>query len=229
MSYTSCCAGTWIQVRIWISDVLNHLIMPRTTKPEDRELFRRLIEASNLPIAIFAEWVLGADSGTAFRYLKDGQIPASRMNWLRRILSVTHSGDEIQIVLRWHYANRRWWPWVEHGNKRTFMIEERGLAKNRDYADVRGDSAAASVSSNASRSRISDSEKAEELANLGKVAEAVSARWEITPAGRAAIEDAELENDWNTASTESETRAEAWTARFARVAAPHADDCEDDD
>ncbi len=184
--------------------------MPHT-KPEDRALLRGLIEASKLPIAVFAEWVLGADPGTAFRYLSEGEIPASRLNWLRRVQSVEHRDDQVYITLRWQHPNRRWWPWVEHGNKRSFMVEERGLAESRDYADVRAASAAASVSAKPLRSEIGASgSMADELANLEKVAAAVSAKWEITLAGAAALSDAELED----------AEIKVWTERFARVAPP---------
>jgi hypothetical protein len=99
------------------------------TSQEDRERFRRIIEKSKLPIAIFGEWVMGVDRTTAQRYLHNGEIPASRRIWLRSIESVTHHSDgQVHVSLKWSPPNRRWWPYVEK-QPRTYMTEERGLKK----------------------------------------------------------------------------------------------------
>ncbi len=98
----------------------------RTTSA-DRESFRRIIERSELPISVFTEWVLGRNPSTGFRYLSGGEIPHSALLWLRHLESVEHRGDEVRILLKWSPPNRRWWPFVEHGNRRTFMREERRL------------------------------------------------------------------------------------------------------
>lgn len=105
--------------------------MSQTTQ-QDRERFRRIIEKSNLPIAVFSQWVLGRDACTGFRYLADGEMPGSMLRWLRHLVSVTHNGNEVTIVMRWSPPNRRWWPHVEHGAKRTFMVEERRVEPNRN-------------------------------------------------------------------------------------------------
>lgn len=96
------------------------------TRNDDRALFRRVVEESRLPIAIFAEWVMGVDRTTGNRYLHGGEIPASKKLWLRHVESVTHSGDQITVVLKWRPPNPRWWPYVEK-EPGTYMAEERGL------------------------------------------------------------------------------------------------------
>ena len=102
------------------------------TRQSDRDLFRRLVESSQLPIAIFSEWVMGVDRTTGQRYLHDGEIPDTKKIWLRHIESVTHLGDEIHVVLKWLPANRRWWPYVE-SKPRTFAREQRGFLDRKDY------------------------------------------------------------------------------------------------
>lgn len=102
-----------------------------TTHKEDRALFRRIIEASNLPIAVFGEWVMGVDRTTAQRYLADGEIPATKRLWLRHVEQVTHRGNEVHIVLKWRSANPRWWPYVER-EPHSHMAAERGL-HTKDY------------------------------------------------------------------------------------------------
>jgi hypothetical protein len=102
-----------------------------TTHREDRALFRRIIERSQLPIAVFSEWVMGVDRTTGQRYLHDGEIPRSKRIWLRHIKNVIHRGNEVHVTLEWQPPNPRWWPYVER-QPHTFMAEERGL-KTRDY------------------------------------------------------------------------------------------------
>ena len=97
----------------------------------DRETFRRIIRASQLPIAIFGEWVMGVDRTTAQRYLHDGEMPATKRLWLQHIESVTHNGSLVTIEMRWAPPNRRWWPYVETV-PHSFMAEERGLT-TKDY------------------------------------------------------------------------------------------------
>jgi len=102
------------------------------TRKADREQFRRIIESSSLPIAVFSEWVMGVDRTTGQRYLHDGEIPATKRLWLRHIESVTHQGAQVHVVLRWYPPNPRWWPYVER-KPRTFEREARGFLKRRDY------------------------------------------------------------------------------------------------
>lgn len=101
-----------------------------TTHRDDRALFRRIIEKSKLPIAVFSEWVLGVDRTTGQRYLHDGEIPRSKRIWLRHVESVTHRGSEVHVVMRWHPPNPRWWPWVE-SEPRTYETEARRLNDRR--------------------------------------------------------------------------------------------------
>lgn len=103
--------------------------MHRTTK-QDRARFRSIIRESKLPIAVFTEWVLGRDPCTGFRYLADGEMPRSMLRWLTHLVSVEQVGDEIIIVMRWSPPNPRWWPHVEHGRKRTFMVDQRRVELN---------------------------------------------------------------------------------------------------
>lgn len=109
--------------------------MRRTTQ-HDRDIFRRIVERSQLPIAIFTEWVLGRDRCTGDRYLHNGEIPQSTLQWLHHLQSVEQRGDEIHIVLRWGHPNPRWWPYVEHGAKRTFMTEERHVERNAQIPGI---------------------------------------------------------------------------------------------
>lgn len=102
------------------------------TRKEDRDLFRRLIQSSELPIAVFSEWVLGVDRTTGQRYLRDGEIPETKKIWLQHVESVTHRGSEVHVVLQWHPANPRWWPYVEQ-HPRTFARERRGYLDRKDY------------------------------------------------------------------------------------------------
>lgn len=105
--------------------------MTTATRSEDRALFRRVIENSSLPIAVFSEWVMGVDRTTGQRYLHDGEIPTTKRLWLRAVESVTQKGAEIHVVLRWRNANPRWWPYVER-EPHSFMAAERGL-QTKDY------------------------------------------------------------------------------------------------
>jgi len=75
---------------------------------------------------------MGVDRTTGQRYLRDGEIPATKRVWLRHIDSVTHRGAEVHVVLRWHPPNPRWWPYVEH-KPRTYARAARGFLDGKDY------------------------------------------------------------------------------------------------
>lgn len=73
-----------------------------------RAQLAQLINDSRLPIVVFSQWVLGRSDRTAQRYLAGGAIPNDVANWLMRIESVEHDGDEVVIRLHWHRWNSRW-------------------------------------------------------------------------------------------------------------------------
>jgi hypothetical protein len=110
--------------------------MAQTTQ-QDRERFRRIIAKSDLPISVFTERVLGRDPCTGFRYLADGEIPESMLRWLRHLVTVQQAGDELTIVMKWTPPNPRWWPHVEHGDKRSFMTEQRHVEPNNEMRHKR--------------------------------------------------------------------------------------------
>lgn len=76
---------------------------------------------------------MGVDRTTGQRYLHDGEIPATKRVWLRHIESVTHRGALVHVVLRWFPPNPRWWPYVEHGRRRSYAREARGFLDRKDY------------------------------------------------------------------------------------------------
>lgn len=80
----------------------------------DRKHLRTLIYASQLPQGEFAQYVLGVDQATLWRYLQGSVIPVSKVSQVRSIRHIERQGNDLHIVLRtcaekprWNYMKRR--------------------------------------------------------------------------------------------------------------------------
>lgn len=80
----------------------------------DRKHLRTLIYASQLPQGEFAQYILGVDQATLWRYLQGAVIPHSKVSQVRSIRHIERHGTDLHIVLRtcaekprWNYMKRR--------------------------------------------------------------------------------------------------------------------------
>lgn len=73
-----------------------------------RKHLRMLVYASKLPQSEFAQYVLGVDDATVYRYLHGAVIPQSKAVQLRNIVDIKREGTYIHLTIRTCAERTRW-------------------------------------------------------------------------------------------------------------------------